>query len=244
MTELDSRKANRLLALLPDTEWRRWQPLLELQDLTLGTVLQKPNEPLLFAYFPTTVVTSLQYEMRSGISTQFAMVGYEGMVAASSYMGSETALSRAVVTIEGKCLRLPVDMLRSSFYRSRETMHLLLRYAQTLMTQMSHTALCNRHHLLDQRLCCLLLNSLDRNQGNDPGELVITHDLISNMLGVRREGVTEAAQKLQAAGLIKYARGRVSLLDRLGLERTACECYQAVQNDYSRLLANAQTTSV
>ena len=225
-------KKNLLLAALPDAEWARWLPQLEWVDMPLGQVLYESGSTLSHVYFPTTAIISLLYVLQNGSSAEIAVVGNEGLVGISLFMGGETTPSRAVVQSAGKGLRLPAPVIKNEF-KLAPVLHLLLRYTQALITQMSQTAVCNRHHSLDQQLCRWLLLSLDRLQGN---ELVMTQELISNMLGVRREGVTEAALQLQAANLIRYARGRITVLDRPGLEKRTCECYGVVKREYDRLL--------
>ena len=229
--------ANRLLAALPDTELQRWLPQLEHVDLPLGHVLYESGATLSHVYFPTTAIVSLLYVLENGASAEIAVVGKEGIVGISLFMGGESTPNRAVVQSAGKGFRLGADALKSEFNRAGPVLHLLLRYTQALITQMSQTAVCNRHHSLDQQLCRWLLLSLDRLTGD---ELVMTQELISNMLGVRREGVTEAAQQLQAAGLIRYARGRITVLDRDRLEQRSCECYAVVKKEYDRLLPDKQ----
>jgi CRP-like cAMP-binding protein len=224
---------NHLLAALPDAESRRWLPLLESIDLPLGQVLYESGIALTHVYFPTTAIISLLYVMESGASAEIAVVGNEGIVGISLFMGGESTSSRAVVQSAGKGFRLKAQMMKEEFNRAGPVLHLLLRYTQALITQMSQTAVCNRHHTLDQQLCRWLLLSLDRLEGN---QLVMTQELIANMLGVRREGVTEGALKLQHAGLIQYARGHITVLDRPGLERRSCECYAVVKREYERLL--------
>ena len=227
-------KSNHLLASLPDAEWQRWLPHLEYVDMPLGQVLYESGSTLSHVYFPTTSIVSLLYVMESGASAEIAVVGNEGIVGISLFMGGETTPSRALVQSAGQGYRLTSQMIKEEFKRP-PVLHLLLRYTQALITQMSQTAVCNRHHSLDQQLCRWLLLSLDRLQGN---ELVMTQELIANMLGVRREGVTEAALKLQKAGLIEYARGHIKVLDRLTLEQRCCECYAVVKTEYDRLLPN------
>jgi CRP-like cAMP-binding protein len=190
-------------------------------------------------YFPTTAIVSLLYVMENGSSAEIAVVGNEGLVGVSLFMGGESTPSRAVVQSAGTGFRLEAQAIKDEFNRAGPAMHLLLRYTQALITQMAQTAVCNRHHSLDQQLCRWLLLSLDRLEGLD---LKMTQELISNMLGVRREGVTEAALQLQAAGLIRYSRGRITVLDRPGLERRSCECYAVVKKEYDRLLPATQST--
>jgi len=224
---------NSLLAALPDTEWQRWEPLLEQVDMPLGQVLYESGATLSHVYFPTTSIVSLLYVMENGASAEIAVVGNEGLVGISLFMGGESTPSRAVVQSAGLGFRLKAQLMKDEFERGGPVLHLLLRYTQALITQMSQTAVCNRHHTIDQQLCRWLLLSLDRLRAN---ELAMTQELIANMLGVRREGVTEAALKLQQAGLISYARGRITVLDRPGLEKRTCECYAVVKREYDRLL--------
>ena len=221
-----------LIALTPD-ERARWLPLMEPVELPLGRVLHESGCTLSHVYFPTTAIVSILYVTKEGASAEIAMVGNEGLVGISLFMGGDTTPSRAVVQSAGQGYRLRAQLIKDEFERSGPVMHLMLRYTQALITQMSQTAVCNRHHSLDQQLCRWLLLSLDRLQGN---ELVMTQELIANMLGVRREGVTECALKLQAAGLIRYARGHIFVLDRAGLEARTCECYAVVKKEYERLL--------
>jgi CRP-like cAMP-binding protein len=224
---------NHLLAALPDDERLRWQAQLEYIDMPLGQVLYESGCTLKHVYFPTTAIVSLLYVMENGASAEIAVVGHEGIVGISLFMGGESTPSRAVVQSAGKGYRMRAQTIKDEFNRSGPVMHLLLRYTQALITQMAQTAVCNRHHSLDQQLCRWLLLSLDRLQGN---ELVMTQELIANMLGVRREGVTEAALNLQRVGLISYARGHITVLDRPGLEQRTCECYAVVKKEYDRLL--------
>ena len=226
-------KMNHLLEALPDAERLRWEPVLEEVDLPLGRVLYESGSQLSHVYFPTTAIVSLLYVMENGSSAEIAVVGNEGIVGVSLFMGGETTPSRAVVQSAGQGLRLSAARLKAEFNLAGPVLHLLLRYTQALLTQMAQTAVCNRHHSLDQQLCRWLLLSLDRLPGN---ELVMTQELIANMLGVRREGVTEGALKLQRAGLISYSRGHITVLDRPGLEKRSCECYAVVKKEYDRLL--------
>jgi CRP-like cAMP-binding protein len=226
-------KQNRLLASLPDEEWSRWSPLLEPVEMPLGSVVYEAGVALSYVYFPTTSIVSLLYVMENGASAEIAVVGNEGIVGISLFMGGESTPSRAVVQSAGSGCRLDAEVMKAEFARGGPVPHLLLRYTQALITQMAQTAACNRHHSLDKQLCRWLLLSLDRSWGN---ELVMTQELIANMLGVRREGVTEGALKLQKAGLIRYSRGRITVLDRAGLELRSCECYAVVKREYDRLL--------
>jgi len=230
---------NRLLAALPPPDLRRWLPQMESVEMPLGHVLYESGRTLSHVYFPTTAIVSLLYVMENGASAEIAVVGHEGVVGISLFMGGESTPSRAVVQSAGQGLRLRAGVIKQEFQQAGPAMHLLLRYTQALITQMAQTAVCNRHHSLDQQLCRWLLLSLDRLPGN---ELVMTQELIANMLGVRREGVTEAALKLQKIGLIRYSRGRISVLDRPGLEQRTCECYAVVKKEYDRLLPDQVAT--
>ena len=224
---------NQLLAALPASEQQRWLPQLEPIDLALGQVLYESGTSMSYVYFPTNAIVSLLYVLEDGASAEIAVVGFEGLVGISIFMGGGSTPSRAVVQSAGSGYRMRAEAMKEEFAHSGPVMHLLLRYTQALITQMAQTAVCNRHHSLDQQLCRWLLLSLDRLQGN---QLVMTQELIANMLGVRREGVTEAALKLQKSGLISYARGHINILDRAGLERRTCECYEVVKKEYTRLL--------
>ena len=223
-----------MLASLPDSVWKHWLPQLEAVQMPLGEVLYESGVTLSHVYFPTTAIVSLLYVMEDGASAEIAVVGNEGIVGVSLFMGGGSTPSRAVVQSAGLGLRLKARVLKDEFNRAGPVLHLLLRYTQALITQMAQTAVCNRHHSLDQQLCRWLLLSLDRLQGD---ELVMTQELIANMLGVRREGVTESALKLQTAGLIRYARGHITVVDRAGLELRTCECYAVVKKEYDRLLS-------
>jgi CRP-like cAMP-binding protein len=231
-TSVEARK-NLLLAALPESEWQRWLPQLESVAMPLGQVLYESGATLSHVYFPTTAIVSLLYVMENGASAEIAVVGNEGIVGISLFMGGESTPSRAVVQSAGSGFRLKAQLVKTEFNRAGPVLHLLLRYTQALITQMAQTAVCNRHHSLDQQLCRWLLLSLDRLQVN---ELIMTQELIANMLGVRREGVTEGALNLQHAGLISYSRGRITVLDRPGLEARTCECYAVVKKEYDRLL--------
>jgi CRP-like cAMP-binding protein len=224
---------NYLFHSIPSEEWERLLPLIEPVDLPLGKVLYEPGMKMSHVYFPTTAIVSLLYALENGSSAEIAIVGNEGIVGISIFMGGESTSSRAVVQSAGKGYRIKSSVILAEFNRGGPLLHLFLRYTQALITQMSQTAVCNRHHTLDQQFCRWLLLSLDRLTSN---ELVMTQELIANMLGVRREGVTEAALKVQKAGFIKYSRGHITILDRVGLERRTCECYQVVKDEYSRLL--------
>lgn len=224
---------NHLLAALPQPEAHRWLPILETVDLPLGHVLYESGVTLSHVYFPTTAIVSLLYVMENGASAEIAVVGNEGIVGISLFMGGKSTTSRAVVQSAGKGFRLRSQIMKEEFDRTGPVLHLLLRYTQALITQMAQTAVCNRHHSLDQQLCRWLLLSLDRLESN---QLVMTQELIANMLGVRREGVTASALKLQRAGLIRYSRGHITVLDRAALELRSCECYAVVKKEYDRLL--------
>ena len=224
---------NHLLAQLPQAERKRWFPQLELIDMPLGQVIYESGVTLKYVYFPITSIISLLYVMENGSSAEIAVVGREGIVGVSLFMGGESTPNRGVVQSAGQGYRLSAQNMKDEFNKAGPVLHLLLRYTQALITQMSQTAVCNRHHSLDQQLCRWLLLSLDRLQGN---ELVMTQELIANMLGVRREGVTEGALKLQKDGLINYARGHITVLDRKVLEKRSCECYAVVKKEYDRLL--------
>jgi CRP-like cAMP-binding protein len=224
---------NCLLAALPAIVMERWRPFLESVQMPLGGVLYESGATLSHVYFPTTSIVSLLYVMEDGASAEIAVVGNEGIVGISLFMGGESTPSRAVVQSAGRGFRLKSSILKDEFNHAGPLLHLLLRYTQALITQMAQTAVCNRHHSLDKQLCRWLLLSLDRLQGD---ELLMTQELIANMLGVRREGVTEGAMRLQQAGLIRYTRGRISVLDRPGLEKRTCECYAVVKKEYDRLL--------
>ena len=226
-------RQNRLLAALSQGELERVSSRLKVVPLSLGEVLYESGSRQRAVYFPTTAIVSLLYMLADGASAEIAVVGNEGIIGVSLFMGGETTTSRAVVQSAGHAYRLPSKLLKEEFTRGGAMQHLLLRYTQALLTQMAQTAVCNRHHSLDQQLCRWLLLSLDRLIGN---ELVMTQELIANMLGVRREGVTEAAGNLQNAGLIKYSRGHITVLDRVGLEARTCECYGVVKREFDRLL--------
>ncbi len=226
-------RQNHLLAALPTEDYKRLLQHLELVPMPLGDVLYESGNELRHVYFPTTAIVSLLYVMLDGASAEIAVVGNEGIIGVALFMGGETMPNRAVVQSAGHAYRLKGQLLKNEFSRSGELQHLLLRYTQALLTQMAQTAVCNRHHSLDQQLCRWLLLSLDRLPSN---ELTMTQELIANMLGVRREGVTEAAGNLQRAGLIAYHRGKITVLNRVGLEARTCECYEVVKKEFDRLL--------
>ena len=229
--------SNQLLAALPPGERARWSEHMELVVLKLGQVLYEPGAPQSHVYFPTTAMVSLLHAMEDRSSAQSAVVGRDGMVGVCLFMGGETTTGRAVVYCAGESYRMPAAAAKAEFSRHGEGMHLMLRYTQALITQKAQTAVCNRHHQIEQQLCRWFLLNLDRIAGED---LLMTQQLIASMLGVRREGVTEAALKLQRLGLIGYARGRISVIDRIGLERLSCECYGVVKREYDRLLDRGQ----
>ena len=224
---------NQLLAALPDSEAGRLLPQLEPVEMPLGKVLYESGHALSHVYFPTTAIVSLLHVMENGASAEIAVVGNDGIVGVALFMGGISTPSRAIVQSAGRGFRLKAAVMMQEFNQAGPVLHLLLRYTQALITQMMQTAACNRHHSLDQQLCRWLLLSLDRLQGN---ELIMTQELIANMLGVRREGVTEAAGHLQKAELIRYQRGHITVLDRAGIEKRACECYSVVKKEYERLL--------
>ena len=228
-------RENRLLAVLQDQDFERISPHLQLVPMPLGDVLYESGGILDWVYFPTNSIVSLLYVMEDGASAEIAVVGKEGVVGIALFMGGQTMPNRAVVQSAGKAYRLKGNILTQEFNRSGAMQHLLLRYTLALITQMAQTAVCNRHHTIDQQLCRWLLLSLDRLPNN---ELTMTQELIANMLGVRREGVTEAAGKLQKAGLISYNRGCITVLNRPGLEERVCECYEVVRTEFERLLPN------
>jgi CRP-like cAMP-binding protein len=237
MTTPHSPNQNHLLAALPTAEFERVAAHLELVPMRLGQYLYEPSEQLHYAYFPTTAIVSLHYVTESGASAETAGVGNEGVVGVALYMGGETTSSSAVVQTAGHAYRLEGRYLKQEFNEAGFMQRLLLRYAQALMTQMSQTAVCNQHHSLEQRLCRWLLLTMDRVASK---ELVMTQELVANMLGVRREGITEAAGNLQRAGIIQYRRGHISVVKRAGLEASACECYGVVKKEMDRLLSDAQ----
>jgi CRP-like cAMP-binding protein len=223
---------NHLLAALPREDFARLEPHLELVPLPLGWAVYESGGQQGYVYFPTTAIVSLLYVMADGDSAEIAVVGNDGLVGIALFMGGETTPSRAVVQSEGQAYRLKGLLLKGEFERGGELQHLLLRYTQALITQMAQTAVCNRHHAVEEQLCRWLLLSLDRLPSN---ELTMTQELIANMLGVRREGVTQAAGKLQEAGVIHYSRGKITVLDRPKLEALVCECYAVVRRETDRL---------
>jgi CRP-like cAMP-binding protein len=231
---------NHLLAALPKADYQRLVAHLEPVPLPLGWSVYEPGSPMEHVFFPTDGIISLLYVMENGASAEIAVTGNEGLVGIALFMGGESTPSRAVVQSAGQAYRLRADFLKDEFERGGELQHLLLRFTQSLITQMAQTAVCNRHHSVEQQLCRWLLLSLDRLPSND---LVMTQELIANMLGVRREGVTEAAGHLQEAGLIRYQRGHITVLDRPQLAQRVCECYAVVKRESDRLLAYRPATS-
>ena len=232
-TTIPPPRINRLLAVLPDADWQRIEAHLVPCRMALGEPVYESGERMDNIYFPVTAIISLLYVLADGASAEIAIVGYEGMVGVALFMGGETTPSRAVVQSAGVAYSMPGSILKREFERGGAVQHLMLRYTQSLITQMAQTAVCNRHHSIDQQLCRWLLLSLDRLPTR---ELTMTQELIANMLGVRRGGVTEAAGKLQEAGLIEYSRGRITVIDRPGLEARCCECYSVVKRESDRLL--------
>jgi CRP-like cAMP-binding protein len=237
MFALDYAHENQLLASLPDEELQLLTPHLEWVDLPLGKVIHESGMQRKFVYFPTSAIVSLLYMTEGGASSEIAVVGREGAVGICVFLGGASMPIRDEVCSAGSGYRLRAEAVNAAFERSGRVQYLMLCYTQALLTQISHTAMCNRYHSVDQLLCRWLLQSLDRQHGN---ELLMTQELIANMLGVRREGVTEAALSLQAAGIIHYARGHIWVLDRAGLEARACDCYRVVKREYDRLLPAVQ----
>jgi CRP-like cAMP-binding protein len=232
ITIADTRR-NHLLAVLSSTILERWLPHLEALEMPLGSVIFESGEIARYVYFPTSAIVSLLYVTEDGATAEIAVVGNEGVVGISLFMGGGSTLSRALVQSAGNGLRMGAEHFKREFDRSAVVLHLLLRYTQALITQMAQTAVCNRHHSLDQQLCRWLLLCLDRLNCT---KLEMTQRLISDMLGVRREGITEAARKLRSAGVIRYTRGHITVLDRKELEKRSCGCYAAVKREYDRLL--------
>ena len=230
---------NHLLGCLPEPVRTLWEPHLEQVDLELGQVIYEAQSRLSYVYFPLTAIVSLLNILENGASAEIAVVGYEGIVGIALFMGGDSTPSRAIVQSAGKALRMKAPFMKHEFQLVPPVARLLLRFTQALMTQIAQTGVCNRHHSVDQQLCRWLLLNIDRLQGS---ELVITQELIANMLGVRREGVTQAAGNLQHAGLIRCSRGHIAVLDRSGLEKRSCECYQVVRDEYARLLPERTAT--
>ena len=237
MSSAHSPNQNHLLAALPEAEFERLVAHLELVPMRLGEMVYEPGQRLQYAYFPTTAIVSLHYVMESGASAETAGVGNEGMVGISLFMGGNSTPSSAVVQTAGHAYRLEGRLLQSEFGRGGLMQRLLLRYTQALFTQMTQTAACNRHHSVEQQLCRWLLLTLDRVTSR---ELVMTQELVASILGVRREGITQAAGRLQLDGIVSYRRGHISVLERSGLEARACECYAAVKTELHRLLSDVR----
>jgi CRP-like cAMP-binding protein len=233
MPEAPQPRQNHILNALPQAERDRLFPHLKLVSLPLGKALYEPGDMLRHIYFPTDTIVSLLYVLKDGASAEIAVVGNDGAIGVALFMGGETTTNRAIVQSAGSAYRLTGARLKQEFERHGELLHVLLRYTQALITQMSQTAVCNRHHSVDQQLCRWLLLSLDRLASN---KLTMTQELIANMLGVRREGVTEAAGKLQKLGVIRYRRGQITVLDRPQLQQLSCECYGVVKAETDRLL--------
>jgi CRP-like cAMP-binding protein len=233
VTENNDKQCNLLFRCIPPSEWNALQFFFEKVELGIGEVLSEPGRKSPYVYFPVNSIISILYGLENGSSAEIAIVGNEGLVGISILLGGESTSTRAVVQSAGQAFRIKSNILLDMFNKSGPLQHLLLRYTQALITQMAQTAVCNRHHTLDQQLCRWLLLSIDRLTGE---ELNMTQELIANMLGVRRESVTEAAQKLQDAGLIKYSRGHITVLDRTAMEHRCCECYRVVKAEYDRLL--------
>lgn len=224
---------NHLFKSIPDSEWQILMPHLELVDLPLGMILCRPGIKMSHVYFPSTAIVSIVHELENGSSPEVATVGREGLLGFSIFMGGGATSSTAIVKSAGAGYRIKSEILLKEFEQCAPLMHLLLRFTQALITQMTQIGVCNRHHLLEQQLCRFLLENLDRLPSN---EIAMTQELIARYIGVRREGITEAALKMQANGLIKYARGHITILNRDGIESRACECYKVVKSEYSRLL--------
>ncbi|WP_299764402.1 Crp/Fnr family transcriptional regulator [Ramlibacter sp.] len=232
-------RQNWLLAALAEPEWQRLLPHLEPVAMALGDVLYEPGGKLSHVYFPATAIVSLLYVMENGASAEIAVVGNEGLIGISLFMGGGSTSSQAMVQAAGTGFRLKASLLMAEFNRGGPVLHLLLRYTQALITQMAQTSVCNRHHAVDQQLCRWLLLTLDRLHSS---QLVMTQELLSTILGVRRASITEAAGQLQRDGLIRYERGRISVLDRAALEQRSCECYAVVKKEYDRLLPDIKAT--
>ena len=228
-------KENHLLGAIPEAEWARFAPHLAPVTLGLGDIIYESGNDQPYVYFPTSCIVSLLYVMQDGSSAEIAIVGYEGLVGISLFMGGGTTPSRAVVQSAGYAFRTKAQFIRDEFFLAGSVQQLFLRYTRALLTQMGQTAVCNRHHSVDKQLCRWLLMSMDR-IALPSDELTMTQELIANMLGVRREGVTEAAGKLQRAGIIEYNRGKIRVIDRARLESRACECYEVVRKEFARLL--------
>lgn len=228
-----SKESNRLLAALPHEDWARWTTHLELVTLQVGQVLFEQGRPLSHLYFPITSIVSLQCDLEDGTSSEFGLTGNEGVVGVFLFMGTQTSISTSVVIRKGLAYRFKADVLLKEFNHSGAFRRLILRYMQAMMTEASQRAVCHRRHSIDQQLCRIILLCLDRTLAS---QLTLTQELIARTMGVRREAITVAAQKLQVAGLIRYARGSITVLDRTGIESLACECYKIVKHEFDRLL--------
>lgn len=238
MNKPDSVRQNHLLAALPAKDLKRWLPHLEAIDMPLGQVLYEAGTTLSHVYFPTTAIVSLLYVMHNGDSAEIAVVGNDGLVGISLFMGGGSTPSRALIQNSGQGFRMKAELVQKEFEGSKQVLHLFLRYTQALITQMTQSAACNKHHSLDQQLCRWMLLTLDRYEGN---ELTMTKQLIANMLGTDGAHMREGARKLQKAGLIDYAKGCITVLNRKGLEKRSCECYRVVKDEYERLLPSPVT---
>jgi CRP-like cAMP-binding protein len=231
------KEQNHLFKAIPAAEWEKILPYIEAVDLPAKTILSAANINQNYVYFPSTAVVSIMHDLQEGTSAEVAVIGLEGLVGVCIFMGGESSSSVAMVKIAGAGYRIKTSLILEEFNQSKLLQNLILRFTQALITQITHTAVCNRHHRIEQQLSRTLLISLDRLQGN---EIKITQEMIANLMGVRREGITEAALKLQASSLIKYSRGRITVLDRIGLEHQCCECYHVVTKEYARLMPTVQ----
>ena len=231
---------NNILALLPQSHYQAWAPYLELVSLEVGQVLYEPGTCKTHVYFPTTAIVSWVYMLANGASTEVAMTGREGMLGMYLIMGGVNYHNRAIVQTAGQAVRVPLHMVRNSFTHDKEVQSIFLHYMQSLITQMAQTSVCHQHHSLDQQLCRMLLLTLDRMDGN---HIVMTHEIMSALLGVRREGVTLAAKRLMRSEVIHYARGRITVLDRTALENRACECYEVLRKEHEHLLQMPETVA-
>lgn len=232
MTKLPVERDNELLAALPDAVWQAWQGQIETVEVHAGQVLRSTGQPPQHVFFPTTAIVSLLYSDEDGDSIEIAAIGHEGLVGCSAFLGEGSTPGEAVVQSAGRCVRVPARVLKRSFDESPAVARLMLRHTQSLIAQFGQAAVCNRLHKLECRLCRRLLQGFDRSRD---GDLLMTHEVIANLLGVRREGVTEGARRLQDVGLIRYNRGHIAILDRPGLEQRACSCYSAIRNEYGRV---------
>lgn len=227
------KKTNRLLAALPYADWSRWTTYLELVELSVGQILFEHGCPISHVYLPVTSIVSLQCDLEDGTSSEFGLTGNEGAVGVFIFLGTRSSTSNAVVIREGLAYRFSAELLLSEFNHSGPFRRLILRYTQAIMTEASQRAVCHRRHSIDQQLCRIILLCLDRTHAN---QLALTQELIARTMGVRREAITAAAKKFQAAGMIRYVRGSITVLDRAGIESIACECYKIVKSEFDRLL--------